>query len=535
MDRARHKRNYDLHSWTGLALGLFIYLVAFTGCFALFDAELQAWEDPAARIVHDGPLAPIDPVFRDWIDANQGPGDEVGFARLTFPSALEPYYAGFVEIEIHREDGGHDHVFHEQRWRPDTAEPLAERGEGVSHWLLELHRKLMWPDSLGGGTVGRALVGAAGVILLLSIVSGVVAHTKLTRELFSLRVFRSTRLRWQDAHKVIGLWALPFHTMIALTGAVIGVVTLLAPAIAMLTFKGDQEALIEAVLGAPVQPAGVQAEMISLDSVAAMVHADSGAPAAFVSITNWNDANARFDVFFEPDTELAQVEGVQLDGVTGARIAGSPLEDISAAERVLNAMSPLHYGIYGGIALKFVYFALGLALAVITALGLMMWVERRLHGAVGDKPDWVYRTLGRISLGVTCGLPLATAAVFHADRLYAGPAEARLAVVGWTYGAAVLAALVYAFVRRNDYQATRELLAATGGLAVLLPAVNGAVTGDWLVPTLFMADRPDAAVDLAALLLGLGLVAVAMKLPARRAEKPRPQDRVPAAAPSPAE
>ncbi|MEO0612460.1 MAG: PepSY-associated TM helix domain-containing protein, partial [Pseudomonadota bacterium] len=50
MNRERHLRNYDLHSWSGIALGLVIYAVCFTGCFALFRYELSPWEDPAKRL-----------------------------------------------------------------------------------------------------------------------------------------------------------------------------------------------------------------------------------------------------------------------------------------------------------------------------------------------------------------------------------------------------------------------------------------------------------------------------------------------------
>lgn len=45
MNLERHHRNYDLHSWSRVAQGLFIFVVCFTGCLALFDAELHAWED----------------------------------------------------------------------------------------------------------------------------------------------------------------------------------------------------------------------------------------------------------------------------------------------------------------------------------------------------------------------------------------------------------------------------------------------------------------------------------------------------------
>ena len=50
MEKSRYLRIYDLHSWSGIVLGLFVFIVSFTGCLALFDHELKSWEDPAKRL-----------------------------------------------------------------------------------------------------------------------------------------------------------------------------------------------------------------------------------------------------------------------------------------------------------------------------------------------------------------------------------------------------------------------------------------------------------------------------------------------------
>ncbi|MEM8703329.1 MAG: PepSY-associated TM helix domain-containing protein, partial [Pseudomonadota bacterium] len=78
----------------------------------------------------------------------------------------------------------------------------------------------------------RILVGLVGIAFLLLILTGIVAHTKFTKELFTLRYLKSVRLKWQDSHKVMGLWTSPFAAMIALTGAFLGVIALLLPLLA---------------------------------------------------------------------------------------------------------------------------------------------------------------------------------------------------------------------------------------------------------------------------------------------------------------
>ena len=513
MNRERHKRNYDLHSWTGIALGLIVFVVAFTGCFALFYNEIRTWEDPALRqSLPDNP-APITASFEAWLDEAAG-GEPPEFASLYTPSEERPFYEGYVFDA--------DNELHEARWSSVTGEILPERGTGLSIWLLDIHRDFMWPDFLGGRTIGRGMVGIAGIILMLAILTGIIAHTKIREEAYSMRLKRSPRLKWQDSHKVIGLWGLPFFIMISFTGAVLGIVALLAPIVAAIAFKGDVEALEHAIFGDHPEPTGQQVQMISLDELQRMRHSESGYLPELISMEHYGDEAAVFNIFYPADTELLMYEIISLSGATGERVVNAQLEATNAASRATGAMAPLHYATYGGIWLKFLYLVLGLGLALITALGSMMWVERRKHGNEGSKSAAFYDRLSHLNTGVVMGLPVASFALFHLDKFYAGAEAARLGTTGWTYFAVWGAALAYAFIRRNDYAATRELMTLAGALALAIPFTNGVTTGDWVWSRLASGHTTSGWVDVCFALLGAVAVVAAMALPRARREKSRP-------------
>ncbi|MEL6362256.1 MAG: PepSY-associated TM helix domain-containing protein [Pseudomonadota bacterium] len=515
MDRARHLRNYDVHSWLGITLGFFVFIIAFTGSLALFDEELRTWEDPARRLAFTTEGPDIDPVFQAFTEEMAEEG-QINQLFIAFPNEIEPYYTARAFIEP--EEG--ERFFEYRRWNSETLELIPERGEGLSTWLLDIHRDLMWPDELGGRTAGRSLVGVIGIILMLAIITGVVAHTKIFQELFSLRYWRSVRLKWQDTHKVAGLWGLPFYAMISTTGAFLGIVAILSPIVAVLAFKGDTEALIDAVLGAPPEPVGVQAQMLSMDDLEQMRHPESGYRADRVIIQNWNDENAIFDVLFVAHTNLANFDTITINGATG-NPATSVISDstLSPANRVTNAVTPLHYGTYGGIALKLVYFLMGLSLAIITAMGNMMWIERRLHGNEGNKSENFYRRLGRFNVGVTMGLPIASVAIFYLDKLYGGAEAGRLAATGWTYFAVWFAGIGYAMARQNEYQSVRDMLALIGLGLLGLPVLNGVTTGDFFWSALQGGHTTSAWVDVACPVLGIATLAVSRVLPAVRPER----------------
>jgi len=514
MDRARHLRNYDLHSWAGITLGLIVFIVCFSGAFALFDNEIKTWEDPALRVAISETPAEIDATFKTWVEDQTG-GAETEFVRLDYPTTHAPFYFGVV----HWHDAEDNHLDAEQRWDANTGAPIAVRGGGLSEWILDFHRDFMWPDMLGGRTVGRSLVGIVGIVLMLAILTGIIAHTKIREEAYSMRLKRSQRLKWQDSHKVVGLWGLPFYIMIAFTGAYLGVIVIVSQLIAAIAYKGDIEALVAAVLGPDPEPTGQQVQMISLDELREMQHPDSGKTPYMVIMRNYGDAAAEFEMFYKGSTRLTFADVTYINGATGEPSPPNEFREETGAMRVANAVTPLHYGTYGGIWLKLLYFVLGLSLAVVTALGSMMWIERRKHGNDGGKTLTFYNRLGYFNTGIIMGLPVATLSIFYLDKLYFGAESARIFATGWTFFAIWALGLVYSCVRRNDYRTTRELLIFAGMLAICVPILNGLATGQWF-PAYLGAEHSVAAwVDVAMLVGGAMTVLAGALAPRERLDK----------------
>jgi Mn2+/Fe2+ NRAMP family transporter len=87
----------------------------------------------------------------------------------------------------------------------------------VTHFVTELHYYLHLPS-----TIGFFIVGVAGAGLLALIVGGLLSHPRILKDAFHLRLRGAKRLSLTDLHNRLGVWAAPFHFVIALTGAMIG-------------------------------------------------------------------------------------------------------------------------------------------------------------------------------------------------------------------------------------------------------------------------------------------------------------------------
>ncbi|MEL6934323.1 MAG: PepSY-associated TM helix domain-containing protein [Pseudomonadota bacterium] len=511
-NREKHVRIYDLHSWTGIALGLMVFVVCFTGSLALFHDEFHVWEDPTHRIEATDNPVPIHDLFSEWIDENKG-YKTPQFASISPAHDGRGYYEGFVSLKD--SEGEFEQLV--QKWDAKTGARLPAREDGANRFLYDLHRDLAWPEILGGRQIGRALVGVVGIAFMLIILSGVIAHTKIVKELFSLRYLRSVRLKWQDTHKVLGLWGLPFSSMIAFTGAWLGVITLLLPLLAAVTVAGDVDKLANALGLEQQEAAGVAVEMLPFDVPLNTRHPETGALPQRVFATNWGDNNATYTMNYPVDDRLVFSDQLRISAVDGSDI---PITDRIAADeplpRMLGAISPLHYGTFGGVALKLVYFAMGMMLAIMAALGNMMWIERRLHGGEGHKSEKFYRRLSAFTTGVCAGLPVASFGVLLLDALYWGSEPARFNIAVMSFFAIWLATLGFAFVRKNDYRATREMLGLSGVVLLAMPIVNGLTTGDYFWTALGSSASVAGWFDISFIILGGLTLATANKLPRNR-------------------
>ena len=87
MDKGHRIRIYGLHAWSGITMGLFLFVVSFTGCLALFERELLTWEDPRRLVVPDE-LTPVHGVIESWIVANAQGKDP--FSGLITQMSMNP-------------------------------------------------------------------------------------------------------------------------------------------------------------------------------------------------------------------------------------------------------------------------------------------------------------------------------------------------------------------------------------------------------------------------------------------------------------
>ncbi|MHA6769017.1 PepSY-associated TM helix domain-containing protein [Sphingobium ummariense] len=460
------------HSGLGLAFAALLYLICLTGTVAVFANEFQRWENPAAEHMEAMSGEAAQTAYRAVLDRAEGPVEHV---LIIMPSEDRPWPA----IRVDAKDGS------QTSWIADKAGRITgEVRDGWTRFLTRLHINLHLPRSWGG-----FIVGLAGVALLSSLISGVLAHPRIFRDAFHLRLGGSRRLQEADIHNRIGVWGLPFHLIVSLTGALLGLSTIIIGALGMAVFLGDT-AKVYAIF-TPPHPVEDARPAPPLDLRPMFAQIAARAPRGRISYLAIEHpvemgGAAMFEVA-DGSSRLANADNYAFDR-QGRLYHEQKAAENNVGQQILGSLGPLHFGWFGGGTIKIAYSLLGLGLTYLAAGGVTIWLARR-------------RDKGRPALGWE---RVWTALVWGQPAALTGAAITALftpsvTLLIWVWAAVGIGALIAAALLPSATlsQAGRAI---TGTVLIALAAVHPAVLGT--------ADSMALIVDGALGLVGFILLAI---------------------------
>ena len=418
------KKLYKLHSWVGIISGILLFVIAFTGAVAVFARpELKVWaNEEISSPIKISPQAYQQVIDKYAQDAGKEFQEEVHF-RL--PSARNTEYARIIyEGHFEDENGKEQHIGKVYVLDPRNLENLGKfdmdeffelEWHDMSTFLAHFHADLHL-----GRPLGLILTGLLGLTLMVSIVTGIFIHRKILAQLFTFRPTKSFSLMLNDGHKVMSVWGVLFHSVIAFTGAFLGLATvILVPAAAYVGFNGDQEKLIETftAIKAP-QIAHIDKPTKLADILQHSLDNNPKLTFNNVTIMGYGDENALVYVQGAGDEQLGG-QTLVYQGATGEFIRKQAnfgrLEGVTG--KILDAMFPLHFGNFGGILVKVIWGVLGLATALLPISGIMLWIERGLNAQHPAHSKQTFVTFQKLLIGTCGGVVLATFALFPAQLL----------------------------------------------------------------------------------------------------------------------
>ena len=205
-----------IHLIAGIATGLVIAIMSFTGVVIAFEKQLIEWAERDVRTVQppspDAPRLPVEALV-ERVRAVRTDGQPSGVTVYPEPTSS-------VLVSIGR--GSVTYV------NPYTGEVLGNGATGLRgflQWNVELHR---WLAASGDNrAVGKAITGASNAVFLFLAISGL--YLWWPRK-WTLRAMRPSlwfrrglkgKARDWNWHNVIGFWSLPVLIVLTASGMVI--------------------------------------------------------------------------------------------------------------------------------------------------------------------------------------------------------------------------------------------------------------------------------------------------------------------------
>ncbi len=542
-----------LHTWFGLVLGYVLMVAFFFGALSVFDREIDRWALPQTRFEarpmpsYDAMLAPI---FKQIVPEEH----ELEAARARVGGALpatlplmnwaaytthrDPVLRLFAECAVtNNPNDPDDHVHGTLTIDPRNGTVLPSDQLAIgSEFFYPLHFSL----HLEWKQIGYWIVALAALVMMATLVSGVVMHRRILRELFTFRPRKHTRRSVLDLHNLTGVVALPFHFVFALSGLTIFAAVYLPVSETIFKTQAQAHAMAEAkARGLAFKPAGVAAPLASVDAMvieAKRRWETRGMPGevGFLVVNHVGDVNSTVSIYRAGSDRVALVgQAVHFDGPSGRVVhEESPPSAVAAINEFLTGLHLQHFRHW---LLRWFYVLGGLLGCVCIATGFLFFVEKRkqTHARTGiSGARWV----DALAVTAVTGMLLATLSILVVNRLLpaemAGRADWEKAAFWSVWAAALLHALwrSAAVQRARISPAWREQCWAVVVLAAGAVLLNWITTGDHLLATLRRAYWPVAGLDLA-LIAAAALAALAALRLRRRERLPQAQGTTASGAP----
>lgn len=502
-------RNYNVffntHTVSGIVISVALYVIFFTGAFALFKDEIEAWEDGkhSQNIAREN--IDYDFLLKKLSENHQLTSRDIRFylghesdniyvltsaAKDTVNIPDEAKYQNYQAINIHT---------------GETASYVEKYSLG--EFLYRLHFFTQIP------TIGIYLAGFVSLFFLFAIVTGVIVHwKKIISNFYQFNPKIALKRVWTDAHTALGVIGLPFQFMYAVTAAYF-CLSLFVLLPANFLYGGDQTKLME-----DLRPDRKTYEWIAktdkeIPSVNQFVKENANRwshfNSSYVLIKNYGGTNMKYCLIGELDYKERFLSSgmVFYDFETDkTSIIRNPNES-KYTDDIQLSISRLHYGNFGGIAIKIIYFVLALITCFVIITGVLIWIEARNKKSMSLKQRLYTAKVGHIYLAICLSLFPVTTLFFLVVKLLpeAYQTQKMSILYTWFFVVWLLATLFFRF-KRDNYFTNKATLLAGAILGFLIPIVSGIVSNNWIWNTYKAKQFDILTVDL----LWIGISATAL-------------------------
>jgi len=349
------RKLYELHSWLGFHLAFLMTLVLLTGTIAVIANEIDWLLQADMRVTPDGSLV-------SW-------GELEAAARSAAPDHLLASLAvGEGDHFAYRASmltaDGRRYFLHLNQW---TGEVTGTTGAlTVQRFFRDLHRYLFMP-----AWAGLPIVCSMALVLAVSLYSGLKTTGRIATVAKRVRSGKGVRVLIGDLHRVAGIWSSWFFMLIILTAC---------------WYLFEFGVAVAGERLEPDRPGLSEQRLVEIGDVRRLLPASELVVRAEAAFPGWRPTQLLYPrnpqqaltILGRSDDLLvrSRANRVFLDPVDGSIIKVQKSAEIGVVAYLNELADPLHFGSFGFLASKLIWFVFGCAMTGLSCTGVWLTCRR---------------------------------------------------------------------------------------------------------------------------------------------------------------
>jgi uncharacterized iron-regulated membrane protein len=377
-----------LHRWFGVATALFLFVAGLTGAIIAWDHELDAALNPSFFKVHtEAPalsglelarrVEAADPRLQvTYLPLTAEPGHTLQMMVLprTNPATKQPYPLDFNQVAV---DPATGEIQGRREWGAVSLAPI-----NLIPFIYKLHYTLHLPFA-GSIDTGTWLMGIVGIVWLFDSVIALVLSfpsVKAWRKSFAFRLKRGGYALTFDLHRSGGVWIWGLLMVIALTSISMNLSgPVVRPVVSRLSTLTPDPINNPEILRAP-QPGDQVLSREQIFKLAEQAGKSMNLAAPPGGIYYAEFLHAYGVGFYAPGNDHGDIglgnPWMYWDAVTGKLLGKTIPGKGTAGDIFMQVQFPLHSGRILGLGGRILISVMGIAVAVLSATGLLIWLKK---------------------------------------------------------------------------------------------------------------------------------------------------------------
>ncbi len=348
---------FKIHSWIGVKLSILFFIVCFSGTLATLSHEMDWLFISEIRAIPQKTLASKNLTI-EYLKTKYPNG------KITYwMKSEEPYLCDIIYLD----NGalGKTYVFA----NPYTGKIQGEANLTFQRFFRDLHYFLFIPFQIGNFTV---LI--FGFLLFISTITALCFYKTWWKKLFKIQTGKGRLVFFRSLHRLVGVWSVPFAILFSITG-----------------IWYFLERANVGNLGELVNPKYPKIEISASDlkeeNLSYTIDYDKAYTIAKQQIPHFKMGSITPSKNREKALYLRGKSNEPLVRQRANRVYLNPnnykVLKVQRADQIGTLMwlndivNPLHFGTFGGLATKIIWFFAGLAISILVLSGIWITLKRK--------------------------------------------------------------------------------------------------------------------------------------------------------------